>query len=114
MPVELETYTLECPHCKAEVDFAVREVEGLAADIDDENDMAAEHARTETEREFEGMVDPSDLPITPRIIHELSAAIRKGDRFEAELLLDRIAYDLGGEHENACQLGRFSPEARAA
>jgi hypothetical protein len=112
--IELETYCVECPHCKEEVDFTINQVDGLSADIDDKNETSAANARAETEREYEGMVDPSDLPIQPRTIHDLSAAIRRGDRAEAELLLDRIVEDLSLDHSEACQIGRYSSQARAA
>jgi len=107
--IELEAYT--CPHCEAE--FTVNEVDGLASDIENETDNAAATARTETEAEFDGMVDPSDLPIKPRTIHDLAAAIRRGDATEGRRLLERIAEDLGSEHKNALECGWFSREAVA-
>lgn len=106
MPIELESYI--CPHCEAE--FTVNEVDGLAYDIDAEVDNAATSERREVEREFEGMVDPADLPVSPRSIYELAAAIRRGDATEGRRLLRIVAYDLGIEHHNAFELGWFSRE----
>jgi hypothetical protein len=108
MAIELETYTIGCPDCAKDIEFTVGQVECLARDIDDECDEAAKIARAETEAEFDGMVDPADLPIHPRVIHDLSRAIASGDLIEARILLDRIAYDLGGEHSTACEVGRFA------
>lgn len=56
---------------------------------------------------FEEIDDP-EHDIDPRLFHELSAAIRRGDRVEAELLLDRLAEEVGPEYTESVQLGRFS------
>lgn len=114
MDTSLEKYAIDCPHCGKEVEFRTLDVDDLAKDIESE----VEHACAQTERdkdsEFAGMVDPEDLPIQPRTIHDLSAAIERGDTGEARLLLGRIADDLGLEHSEAAQIGRFSAQARRA
>lgn len=114
MAIELETYALDCSHCGKEVEFKVNDIDGLSSDIDDECRDAERSTRSEVENEFAGMVDPEDLPIHPRTIHDLAAAIERGDTGEARLLLDRIADDLGLEHREAAQIGRFSGQARRA
>lgn len=48
-----------------------------------------------------------------RGLFELAAAVRRGDRSEAELWLDRIAEELGGWATEEVQLGRYSPQASA-
>lgn len=48
-----------------------------------------------------------------RTLRSLAAAIRRGDRDDAEFILDRIAETLGVEAIEQVQQGRFSPEARA-
>jgi copper chaperone CopZ len=114
MAIELNAYGIDCPHCGEEVEFVVNDIEGLAHDIEEEVRDAERSARDEAEREFDGMVDPEDLPIQPRTIHDLAAAIERGDTGEARLLLGRIADDLGLEHKSAAEIGRFSNLARAA
>lgn len=96
-------FYVEC-ECGKEVEFNTCDIEGLDAYIEKECDGAA----AEAEAQFDGMVDPSDLPIQPRTIHDLSQAIATGNLSEARILLDRIAYDLGSEHQNACEIGRFA------
>jgi hypothetical protein len=105
-----DTYFIECPHCKEDVEFKTREVDGLDQDIEGQ----CEDARCEAERQFVGMIDPDELPENPRLWHDLSAAIRRGDRGEAEYLLDRIAAEIGKEATDAVEQGRFSHMARAA
>lgn len=109
MDTSLNKYEIDCPHCSKEISFRTYEVDELASDIDEEVERARFSTRQEVESEFDGMVDPGDIPVQPQTIKELSAAIRTGDKFTAELLLDRIADDLGGEHINAVQIGRFTP-----
>ena len=111
--IELNTYTIECEHCGKDNEFAIKEVPGLAKDIEEEVDEASACATRDTEAQFAGMIDPADHPIHARTIFELAAAIRRGDKVEAELLLDRVAADLGREHANAVQVARFSREARS-
>ena len=112
--IELETYSLECPDCKREIEFTVKDIDGLASDIEDAVEDACKTERRDAEREYEGMVDPDDLPILPQTMKELAAAIRRGDMPEAELLLDRVADDLGSEHTNAVQIGRYTPDMTRA
>lgn len=112
MPIKLESYTIECEHCGKQTDFTIAEVPGLSRDIDEEIEEACRVERRETEAQFDGMIDPADHPIHARTMHELAAAIRRGDKAEAELLLERVASDLGAEHVNAVQVARFSREAR--
>lgn len=114
MAIELNAYGLTCKHCGEEVEFEVQEIEGLSRDIESECDEAARIAERETEGQFAGMIDPDDHPIQPRTMHDLAAAIRRGDVAEAEILLSRVADDLGEAHRNAIQIGRFSLQARRA
>lgn len=103
-------YFIECPHCETDVYFNTADIDGLDEWIAGER----RDAGRETELQFEGMIDPDDHPIQPRTIHDLAAAIRRGDMAEAELLLDRVADELGLECANAAQVGRYSSLARAA
>jgi hypothetical protein len=96
-------YFIEC-ECGKEVEFNTDDIDGLDEYIDRE----CKDAAAEAEAQFYGMVDPSDLPVQPRTIHDLSQAIATGNLSEARILLDRIAYDLGHEHSEACQIGRFA------
>lgn len=114
MAIELNNYGIDCPHCGKEVEFVVNDIDGLSADIESECRDAERATRSEVESEFAGMVDPEDLPIQPRTIHDLAAAIERGDASEARLLLGRIADDLGLEHREAAQIGRFAGQARRA
>ncbi len=109
MDTSLEKYELLCSHCGKETSFRTLDVEDLAADIESEVEDSSERATRDAEREYAGMVDPGDLPVQPQSLKELAAAIRTGDRFTAELALDRVAEELGDEHVNAVQIGRFTP-----
>lgn len=106
--IELGKYEVVCTHCGKETEFLVSEVDGLVDDIDDDIADARKLERQDAEAEFSGMVDPTDLPIQPRMIHDLAVAIESGDKFEARILLERIAEDLSLEHQQAAQLGRFA------
>jgi hypothetical protein len=96
-------FYVEC-ECGREVEFDTCDIDGM----DDYIEKECREAAAEKEAEFDGMVDPTDLPIQPRMIHDLSQAIASGNLSEARILLDRIAYELGSEHDTACQLGRFA------
>jgi hypothetical protein len=96
-------YFIEC-ECGKEVEFNTDDIDGL----DDYIAAECKGAAADAESQFDGMVDPTDLPIQPRMIHDLSQAIASGDLSEARILLDRIAYELGNEHSDACQIGRFA------
>jgi hypothetical protein len=96
-------FYIDC-ECGKEVEFDTGDIDGLDEYIQKECDGAA----SEAEAAFDGMVDPSDLPIQPRTIHDLSQAIASSNLAEARILIDRIAYDLGSEHQNACEIGRFA------
>ena len=107
MPVQFVT---TCEKCEAEVPLYLDEIEGLPRHI--ENERSEE--RRAAEREFDGFVDAGALTDGDRPLWELAAAIRRGDRFEAELQLDRIAEELGVDAVEQVQQGRFSPRARTA
>ena len=96
-------FSIECP-CGKEVEFNTVDINGLDDHVADQCFNASE----ETKSEFVGMVDPSDLPIQPRMIHDLSQAIAVGNMIEARILCDRIAEELGLEHQHACEVGRFA------
>lgn len=98
-------YFIECDKCQHEVEFNEDDVPELSDHID----ACVAQAEREVERQYEGMIDPDDLPITPQTMKELAAAIRCGDRAEGERLLDLIADDLGLMHTEAVQIGRYTP-----
>jgi hypothetical protein len=97
-------FFIECPKCEAEIEFDTFDIDGL----DDHITAVSDEAAKEAERQFDGMVDPDDLPVRPRMIHDLSQAVAAGNMGEARILLDRIAYELGHEHQEACEVGRFA------
>ena len=99
----VKEFWIECDKCKHEVEFDIVEVDGLVGHIEDETEGAAREA----ERQFDGMIDPDDMPISERMFHDLSSAIHRGDKAEAAILLDRIAEDLGNQYVNQVQIGRF-------
>jgi hypothetical protein len=96
-------FYIQC-ECGKEVDFGTADIDGLDDFIADECRAAA----NEAEAQFDGMVDPFDLPVQPRMVHDLSQALATGNTSEARILLDRIAEELGIEYQNACELGRFA------
>ncbi len=109
-------FTIEC-ECGRTTTFDRYDVPELGEYIDDRIERAADETRAEVEREFDGFIDPSELASGDRRdfdLFELSAAIRRGDREEAELLLDRMAAAMGHAAAERVQLGRFSPRARRA
>lgn len=112
--IELNAYGIDCPHCGEEVEFAVNDIKGLSADIERECNEAAKIAERETEGQFAGMIDPDDHPIQPRTMHDLAAAIERGDVIEARLLLGRVADDLGLQCRESVEIGRFSTQVRRA
>lgn len=113
MPIELETYSVNCSHCGKETEFGVNDAPGLAREIEEEIDEARGETRKEVEREFDGMIDPADFDWgDPRVLHDLATAIRAGNTGEAERLLDRLAEAVGNGASEQVQLGRFNPLAR--
>lgn len=110
MPIEFNKYEIECSHCNKLVVFKTTEVEELAEDIEDAIDDADTSARSEMEAQFDYYVKPEEA-VDGRALQELSAAIRAGDRAEAEILLDRIASELGDKATEQVQLGRYSVKA---
>ncbi|MBB4837278.1 hypothetical protein HNP52_000329 [Sphingomonas kyeonggiensis] len=57
--------------------------------------------------------DDEVVPADHTVLHDLSAAIRRGDCTEAGHLLDRLVAKEQGARE-AVERGRFSPAARKA
>lgn len=97
-------YKVQCEHCDKETSFAVHEVDCLDDDIEDEIEAAKDDVRDE----YAGMVYPDDVQPDHRQLEALSAAIRAGDRAEAEYLLDRIAAEFGSKATEYVQRGRYS------
>lgn len=102
-------YFIECDKCQHEVEFNEDDV----PELEDAINTSIADARREVEHEYDGMIDPGDLPITPQMMKELAAAIRIGNRENAERLIDMIADELGIGHTEAVQIGRFTPSVAA-
>lgn len=113
----------KCDHC----DAAIPEIEDIVCErcrtakcstckttIADDNDVYCE---TCAKAEFE-TVAPSaeetlgDL-IDIRVVHDLAAAIRAGNRDDAEYHLDRLTDNVGAWKDQV-ELGRYSPAAKRA
>lgn len=102
-----------CPKCAADIELKQADIDGLDDLIEDErSDAVADY------KDDQGIDDPRvDVDILTRgqrPLFELAIALRQGDMAEAELLLDRIAAELGDGAVEEVQQGRFSPLARAA
>lgn len=106
--IELNEYNLDCPHCKEVVTFKISQVEGLGDDIEDEQAEIV----SEVERQFEGQIEPENA-VDPRLLHDLSAAIRAGDRQEAEYQLNKLAAELGPIPAEWVERGRYSVKVAA-
>lgn len=102
-----------CPKCGDEIEISQIHDDALAAMIEDERDDAASRARDEVESDAREDVEMEVLG-SDRAFRELAAAIRQGDRREAEYQLDRIAERAGSEARNQVELGRYSIRARVA
>lgn len=106
------------------VTFDIEDVPGLKAYIEGERESAREDAyaagesegreqgRNEATDEFEDYTDLSHIVDGGRDLYELAAAIRRGDRAEAELMLDRIAEEMGARAVEQVQQARFSNRSR--
>lgn len=108
-------FSITCKHCSTPFPFTEAEADGLADHIIDERC----DARRESEKLYVGpdYIDASELSdglSGNRPLRELAVAIRRGDRAEAEHLLDVIAAKIGDEATEQVQQGRFSPEAKRA
>lgn len=90
-----------------ELDTHVSSLRGISYDEGHEagKDEGADEAREDIALDMKG----GDRPLM-----ELAIAIRRGDRAEAELQLDRIAYELGARAIEDVEQGRYSLRARAA
>lgn len=104
--------TVACPSCKTE--FEVEEVNhpSLAEQIALREQESEHDGREEVERETAGMVWPHEA-VEARDLQDLSFAIRRRDWAEAELLVDRIAANIGTDAEEKVAQGRFSLLAAA-
>lgn len=104
-------YEIQCQHCRKPVKFLTGEVEGLDDDIEREIDDAEHEAKEEARVELydEASEDVvGGMPSGDRPLRELAAAIRQGNREDAEYWLDRIAANLGDRATEQVQQGRFS------
>ena len=100
-------FSIECSACKKDIEFQASEVDGLEEHIEREVDAGSAQAISEAHTEYEDFVDPSSLLLNDDL-KSLSAAIRRGDRSEAELMLDRLVDGFGTDAQEAVQQGRFS------
>jgi hypothetical protein len=108
-----KVFSIDCKACGKAVAFEPDCVEGLSDWIDREvNDR--------TDDGFGGEFDDDDgddeqpslaLVGGERLFYDLAAAVRRGDRAEAELLLDRMAEGWGTAAQELVQQGRYSPAA---
>ncbi|MGE4340150.1 MAG: hypothetical protein AB7E55_29985 [Pigmentiphaga sp.] len=109
-----EGFNIRCGACGEPVSFNVEEVPELSGHIVTQEANAFAEGKDEgfAEGEAEAL---SSVGITggSRPLWELAAAIRRGDRFEAELQLDRIAEEMGPRAIEDVQQGRFSLRAAA-
>lgn len=98
------------------IEFAINDIPGLVEHISaleaDMERMTEKETRERVEAEFEGRVDISDVIDGRRILFEPSAAIRRGDRAEAEYQLDQLAEEIGVVAVEQVQQARFSNRAR--
>lgn len=105
----MKQFSTRCEACNADVDFDLADVPELEVYLERECSEASDEARREEAAEYSGFIDPD-----PGLLKDLSIAIRKGDRVEAEILLDKLASEAGTRAEEAVQQGRYSLQARAA
>lgn len=110
----MDRFTVDCRKCGDEVSFTVFDVPELDEHIQEKVSEAERAAESETEESFEEFIDPGVLVDGSRLFYELSVAIRRGDRAEAEHQLDRLAEELGVKAIEQVQQGRFSLVARRA
>jgi len=111
-----ESFSVTC-ECGRDVAFSIADVPELDHYILEETGAAERYARREVEEEFAGFIDPEVLAEGDQDgydLFELAAAIRRGDRAEAELQLDRLSEALGPKAVERVQIGRFSPRAKGA
>jgi len=107
-------YQVRC-ECGRDVEFSMVDVPALADEIrrkveeahaeghDEGEESAAESAAADTLHLLNGR---------GRRLFELAAAIRRGDRQEAEIHLDRISEELGPKAQEMVQQGRYSLKAK--
>lgn len=112
----MEKFDIKCASCGDNVQFAtsdISELEERIAVIRSESydsgyangeGFGNEQGRSQTAYAVTGGERP---------MWELAAAIRRGDRAEAELQLDRVAEQMGDRAIEDVQQGRYSPQAKA-
>lgn len=110
-----KTFTMQCSKCEHDNDFKIEEVEDLAAYIEDERVSSYDEGKADAEEvdDPEQYIDVGVLFLAARPLWELSAAIRRGDRAEAEHQLDLIAESIGTNAVEQVQQARFSSRAKA-
>lgn len=96
---------LTCPDCGHQYEISERDCPALADYVEDAIDDAVTDAKSELRIEYEGTTP--DFDIDERLLGDLACAIRAGDRAEAELLLDRLAEEVGGRAQHEVEVGRF-------
>lgn len=101
-----QPFEVTCGNCGHQVPFQIADVEHLESHIDAEVEEARDEGREEC-TDDDSVLDTNEI-MASRIMLELSAAIRRDDRREAELLLDRLAAEMGGTIEEQVALGRFT------
>lgn len=105
-------FTIQCPACRHDHKFTAEGVPKLSDYIAQREDAARAEGREEM-CDFEGdWHDVSSLthPLGTRVLRELAAAVKRGDRAEARQQLDRLAEALGGNAAHEIELGWFSPD----
>lgn len=100
----MEQFEIKCADCGSPVAFEISEVPELGQYIDDRVTDATEDAQGD-----QSVAQPC-VP-DPRVFHDLSSAISRGDQDEARYQFDLIVAELGYEYQHAAEVGRF---ARAA
>jgi len=104
-----KVFSVECKSCGVSIGFEDDDIVGLESYIESEVE----------DRSDSGPDDDDEQPSLAsvggaRLFYELAVAVRRGDRAEAELLLDRMAEGWGLAAQELVQQGRYSPAARRA
>lgn len=112
----MEQFKIKCV-CGEYVGFEIDEIPELGKHVDGLRSMSYDdgHEAGKEEGAEEAREDIAlDMRGGERPLWELAAAIRRGDRAEAEIYLDRIAYEMGARAIEDVEQGRYSHRAKAA
>jgi hypothetical protein len=108
----IHKFTVKCAGCGDNVEFVAGDVPDLRAHIRDERSDGYNEGKVDGYED--GAREALKLFGLQRPMLELSAAIRRGDRAEAEIWIDRIADEMGAEAYEDVQQGRFGFLGKAA